>query len=249
MSSKALEYLSAACGYDSQGLPAAMTQFTFGLMPFSVADNEKIEDLTKITVVCQTEAAFEAKIKDNLLEATWDFSSDSSTFAELFGEIEFHQQQLSHVEDVLGGYMAELDIAQQNNDENAIDDVTSKIRATDIPFLLPTVVPTIYDGDVHIGFENDPKFIYFTGDKLNQYPYKLVMVFDLEDMFVEDEVEISTIDADSDYEAMQEDAYWQEEAKRLEEDAYMAQFGQGNSLYDDDDNYGGDTRLNGVRIK
>ena len=75
--SKIQEYIVAACGYDERGLPASLTQFTFGTMPFSMAETEKLEDVMTVTKAFQTDAIVEIDIVDNILTATFDFSMDT----------------------------------------------------------------------------------------------------------------------------------------------------------------------------
>ena len=245
-----MEYVDSCCGYDDQGRPAAATQFTFGMMPFAVSENENIEDFTEITTVCQTEAIVSIDIVDKMAKVEFDFSMDVETFADLINEIDFYKEQVAHIQNTLSEYEAELNRAIELEDEEKIEEMDIKFRSLSIPFLLPTIVPSMFSGDVHIGFSEDPKFTFFTSDKVNQLPSKLVMIFDAEALFAEDEEGVYNADEEEEIRMQQEEMAWAAEERKMEEEAYQAQYGYNASdYYDDDDDDSTDSRLSGLRIK
>jgi DICT domain-containing protein len=75
------------------------------------------------------------------------------------------------------------------------------------------------------------------------------MIFDAKTLFCQDEVAIYTEDTEAEIRAQQEEMWYMQEAKRIEEEAYQAQYGSGISDPYDDINEQNDKRLKGVRIK
>lgn len=247
--SKLTEYLGSAVGYDSDGLPASTTQFTFGFAPFAVAETENIADVSEITTICQSDAIVDIKIVDDIAMVSFDFSNETQTLAEVAQEFETYTAQKEHVTEALNRLMAELGVAERNEDQDAIDDLYAQIRSMSVPFMMPTIMPVCFGGTVHVGFTDDPKFVLFTSDKLNQEPCTVTMIFDAKAVFCQDEVAIYTEDTDEELLMRQEELWYLEEAKKLEEAEYQAQFGYQNDLYGDDDDNQIDKRLKGVRIK
>jgi hypothetical protein len=246
--SKMTEYLDAAVGYDSNGLPASTSQFTFGFSPFQIAETEDVADVTTSETVCQSDAIVDIKIVDEIAKVTFDFSNDTSVFVEFAQELEGYLAQKDHVTQSLNGLMAELFVAERNEDNETVEELQMQIRAMSIPFMLPTIMPVCFGGTVHVGFTDDPKFIFFTSDKINQAPSKVTMIFDARALFCQDEVAIYTEDPDEEIRAQQEELWYLEEAKKIEEENYQSQFGYNNSLYEEDE-IQTDRRLKGVRIK
>lgn len=246
--SKIQEYIEMACGYDSKGLPAALTQFTFGTMPFTMAETEQLADVMTVTKAFQTSALVDIQIVDNVCTVTFDFSMDTQSLVEFFDELNFYKQQVSHVAQSITQYQSDLNIALQNEDAAAIEDVTIKLRSMSLPFMLPTIIPTEMGGTVNIGFEADPKFIFFTSDALNQMPTKVAMIFEASQIFAEDEIALYNMDEEEEIRMQQEEMFYMDEARRAEEAAYQAQYGTYNQDYYEGvaDN---DGRLKGVRIK
>ena len=243
------DYVQACCGYDDAGHPAAETQFTFGMSPFAVSDGENVEDFTEITAAAQTDAIVNIEIVDNIAKVEFDFALDIDTFVELIDELDFYKDQLAHVNDTLAGYEAMFNRAVDEDDEEALEDVDIKFRSTSVPFMIPTIVPNAFAGDVHVSFSEDPKFFFLTSDKPNQMPTKLVMIFDAHALFAEDESAIYDFDAEEEIRMQQEEMYLAEEARKAEEAAYQSQYGFSNDPYEDDDDDDNDPRLKGVRIK
>lgn len=247
--SKMTEYLATSVGYDANGLPASTTQFTFGFMPFQIAETENVADVTQITTVCQSDAVVDIKIIDDIAMVTFDFSNETEVLVELAQEMERYNDQKNHVTESLNRLMSELAVAERNEDENAIEELQIQIRSMSIPFMLPTIIPVCFGGTVHVGFMDDPKFVFFTSDQLNQQPYKITMIFDAHEIFCEDEIAIYQEDPEAELRAQQEELWYMEEAKKLEEENYQAQFGfYGNDSYSGVDPET-DKRLKGVRIK
>jgi len=246
--SKMTEYLGAAVGYDSDGLPASTTQFTFGFSPFSMAETERIEDVTQIQSVCQSDSVVDIKIVDDVAMVSFDFSMETNVLAEFAEELEAYMQQRTHVTESLNELMAELSVARRNEDEKLIDELEIKLRSMSIPFLLPTIMPVVFGGTVNIGFTDDPKFVFFSSEHLNQAPSKVTMIFDAKTLFCQDEVGIYTEDTEAEIAAQQEELWYMQETKRLEEEAYQAQYGQGSDMFREETDVQ-DKRLKGVRIK
>ena len=247
--SKMTEYLGAAMGYDASGLPAATTQFTFGLSPFSIAETERVEDVTEIKAICQSDAIVDLRIIDDCLKVSFDFSMETNILAEFAEELEIYEQQKTHVTESLNDLMAQRAVAQKNEDEAELESVELQIRAMSVPFLIPTILPVSHGGSVHISFTDDPKFVFFVSDHLNQAPSKVVMIFDVKALFCQDEVGIYTEDTEEEIRAQQEELWYMQEAKKAEEEAYQAQFGASADYYTQEDDYQDDKRLRGVRIK
>ena len=246
--SKIQEYIVAACGYDERGLPASLTQFTFGTMPFSMAETEKLEDVMTVTKAFQTDAIVEIDIVDNILTATFDFSMDTQSLVEFYNELNFYKEQTAHIARSISNYRHDLEMALSNEDAAAIEDVNIKLRQLTLPFMLPTIIPTEFGGTVNLGFEGDPKFIFYTSDALNHMPAKVVMVFEAAQLFAQDELAVYDMDAEEEIRMQQEEMFYMDEARRAEEAAYQMQYGQ----YQQDYYSGGpahDGRLKGVRIK
>ena len=247
--SKIAEYIAESTGYDKDGLPASTTQFTFGMMPFQVAENENLDEVTEISAVCQTDAVVDLKVVDNSVMVTFDFSLETNVLTDFYTELENYKMQKEHVTNALNDLMNDFETAQQHGSETEIEDVYFKMRAMSIPFMLPTILPVAYGGTVHIGFINDPKFVFFASEHLNQNPYQVVMIFEAEDLFCEDEDGVYMNDVEAEIRAQQEELWYLQEAKRIEEENYQAQYGSAGSLYDDHDIDVQDKRLKGVRIK
>ena len=250
--SKIQEYLNSVVGYDSNGLPATTTQFTFGLSPMMIAENESIENVTEISAVCQTDAVVDLKVVDDIAMVTFDFSLDSQTMVELVEELEMYKMQRQHSDDVLHDIMNQIDIAERNKDEKTQEELTMKLRMLSIPFMMPTLVPAEYGGMVNVGFTEDPKFFFFTADTLNENPYKITMIFDARTLYCQDELGIYMGTTEEEIAAQQEEMWYMEEARKMEEAAFQAQYGMGmdlySSAYDEDAEYG-DKRMKGVRVK
>lgn len=246
--SKIQEYISAASGYDSHGLPASLTQFTFGTMPFSMAETERLEDVMTVTKAFQTDAIVDINIVDNVLTASFDFSMDTQSLVEFFNELNFYREQTMHVAQSIAGYQQELETAIRNEDGDAIEDINIKLRSLSLPFMIPTIIPTEHGGTVNIGFEGDPKFIFYCSDALNQMPSKVVMIFEASQLFAQDEIAIYDMDAEDEIRMQQEEMFYMDEMRRAEEAAYQMQYSSYNQDYYDGP-AASDGRLKGVRIK
>ena len=246
--SKITEYIEAAIGYDAEGLPASTVQFTFGMAPFQVAESENIDDVTEITAMCQADPIVDIKIIDNMVKASFDFSMDTNTFAEFAEELELYQQQQEHVTESVNMLMNQLAVAERNENESEIEEIYFQVRKMTVPFLVPTILPVALGGDVHIGFADDPKFIFFTSDQLNQMPHKVTMIFEATDLFCQDEMGIYFEDPEAEMLEQQEELWYMQEAQKMEEEAYQAEFGANASLYGEEEQ-AVDKRLKGVRFK
>ena len=243
------EYVDAACGYDDNGLPASITQFTFGMMPFSMSENENVEDIMTISKAFQTAAVVEIQVIDNIAAVSFDFAMDTQSLVDFVNELNFYREQILHVTETVSDYQMQLEVAQRNEDEAAIEEITLKLRALSIPFMLPTIVPSVFGGTVHVGFEADPKYIFYTSDVLNQMPTKVVMIFESSQIFAQDEIAIYSMDAEEEIRMQQEEMFLMDEARRAEEEAYRAQYGgYTQDYYAEEDKYAGDGRMKGVRI-
>lgn len=247
--SKIQEYVSSACGYDNQGLPAALTQFTFGTMPFTMAENENLEDLMSVSKAFQTDAIVDIKIVDNICTVTFDFSMDTQTLVELYNELDFYRDQITHVTQSIANYQSELELAAANEDYQAIEDITLKLKSLSLPFMLPTIIPTESGGTVNIGFEADPKFIFYGSDTLNQMPSKVIMIFEANQLFAQDEIAIYNMDEEEEIRMQQEEMFYMDEARRAEEEAYRMQYGVDAEEAYSAVHAASDGRLKGVRIK
>jgi hypothetical protein len=246
---KMTEYLESAVGYDSNGLPASTTQFAFGYAPFQVAETENIANLTTVSAICQCDAVVDIKVIDGVAMVSFDFSNETAVFAEFIDELESYTAQKDHVTESLNSLMADLANAERNEDESAIDYITAQVRSMSIPFMLPTILPVIHGGEVQVGFSEDPLFVFFTSDRVNQMPYKVTMIFDAHSLFCQDDVSIYTEDTEAEIRAQQEEMWYMDEARKLEEAEYQAQFGYNADMYDDDDDDQTDKRLKGARFK
>ena len=173
---------------------------------------------------------------------------DTQSLVELFEELNFYKQQVEHVSQSITRYQSDLNIALQNEDAGAIEDVSIKLRSMSLPFMLPTIIPAAMGGTVNIGFEADPKFIFFTSDALNQMPTKVAMIFEANQLFAEDEIALYNMDEEEEIRLQQEEMFYMDEARRAEEAAYQAQYGTYNQDYYDGPEVS-DGRLKGVRIK
>lgn len=248
--SKMREYIEAACGYDANGLPSSIVQFTFGTSPFITAQEEDIENTVQITKYIQSECIVDIQVIDSIAAVSFDFSLDTEALVELVNELDFYRQQILHVSDTAQNYQDELTLAERNGDEKAVEDVLLKMRALTIPFMQPTIVPAAFGGTVNISFEGDPKFTLYTADQLNQMPYKVIMIFDASEIFAQDEIQVYSYDEEAEILQQQQEMFLMDEARRAEEAAYQAQYGYSNNLYDDGyDDYSGDSRMKGVRFK
>ena len=243
------EYIEAACGYDSNGLPAALTQFTFGTMPFAMAETEQIADVMTVSKAFQTDALVDIQIVDSICMVSFDFSMDTQTLVEFYEELDFYKQQTAHVSNIVMGYNRELQVALETEDENAVADISTKLRLMSLPFMLPTIIPTQYGGTVNIGFDADPKFVFFSSNALNQMPTKVIMIFDANQLFAEDELAVYNMDEEEEIRMMQEEMFYMDEARKAEEAAFQQEYGlYSQDYYSDDDNQS-DGRLRGVRFK
>jgi hypothetical protein len=74
------------------------------------------------------------------------------------------------------------------------------------------------------------------------------MIFAAKDLFCQDEVGIYFEDTEEEIRAQQEELWYMQEAKKMEEESYQAQYGSNVDLYDEQDEVV-DKRLKGVRIK
>lgn len=221
--SKLTEYLESAVGYNSEGLPASSTQFTIGLAPFTMSADENIDDVTKIIAACTTDAIVDIDILDNMAKVSFDFSLEPDILTEFLGELETYLAQREHVTESINELMGKLHIAEKNNDEEYAEELVMQLRSTSVPFMLPTIMPVIYGGSVQIGFQDDPKFILYTTDRMNTQAMSITMIFDANDLFCQDEVAVYTNDVEDEIEAQREEMWYMEEAKRIEEENYRAQ--------------------------
>ena len=147
------------------------------------------------------------------------------------------------------GYNRELQVALETEDENAVADISTKLRLMSLPFMLPTIIPTQYGGTVNIGFDADPKFVFFSSNALNQMPTKVIMIFDANQLFAEDELAVYNMDEEEEIRMMQEEMFYMDEARKAEEAAFQQEYGlYSQDYYSDDDNQS-DGRLRGVRFK
>ena len=246
--SKLTEYLESAVGYNSEGLPASSTQFTIGLAPFTMSADENIDDVTKFIAACTTDALVDIDILDNMAKVSFDFSLEPDILAEFLGELETYLAQREHVTESINELMGKLHIAEKNNDEEYAEELVMQLRSTSVPFMLPTIMPVIYGGSVQIGFQDDPKFILYTTDRMNTQAMSITMIFDANDLFCQDEVAVYTNDVEDEIEAQREEMWYMEEAKRIEEENYRAQWGY-DPMDDADDHDDNDKRMKGIRIK
>ncbi len=184
--SKYAEYLEAAIGYDAYGLPAATTQFTFGTMPFMAQETENIEDVTEITSVCQSDAIVELEIIDDILKLSFDFSNEMQTLNDMYQDIQSYIAGKDHTTKLLNEYRNTLEMAQSNHNIAKMESIMNKIQAIRVPFFLPTIIPVGYSGKATIGFSADPVFVLFESDELDQRPYKLTMIFNVNSLFIQD---------------------------------------------------------------
>ena len=177
---------------------------------------------------------------------SFDFSTELQTLVEMYQEVKNYIAVKDHITETLNGYMKQLELAERNNDVKEIEEIYTKIKVVDVPFFLPTIMPVAYDGTVHISFSDDPKFVMFVSDELNQNPYKLTLIFDVSALFVQDEIAIYEYDAEAEIRAEQEEMWYLQEARKAEEEAYQAQYGYNPNMYDDDEKT--DKRLKGARF-
>ena len=249
--SKMTEYIEAACGYDNSGLPASTTQFTFGFVPFAIAETEKVEDVTNIVAVCSSDAVVDIQILDEIVKVTFDFSTEVETLAELAGELEAYNEQKQHVTNSVNQFMDELDLAERTGDVGRAEEIHLQLRSLSIPFMLPTIIPVEHGGTVHVGFLDDPKFVFFTSEHVNEQPYQITMIFDVKDLFCEDELAVyNEIDMEAEIAAQQEEMWYMEEARKAEEEAYQAQYGQYTDMYSSAQSDAEvNKKLKGVRVK
>ena len=244
------EYIEAAIGYDASGVPASSSQFTFGRAPFSIADTERIEDLAEITTIVQGDPVVDIKVIDNIAMVSFDFAIETETLTDFVQELEIYDQEKTHVTNSINRFMDELALAERNNDEKSFEDVQLQIRSLSVPFMLPTISPVCFGGSVQVGFVDDPKFIFMTSDKLNQMPTKITMIFDMSSVFCQDELGVYTGTTEEEIRAQQEEMWYMDEAKKMEEANYRAMYGETTSLYDQySEEEDTDKRLRGVRIK
>ena len=145
--------------------------------------------------------------------------------------------------------MAKLHVAEKNEDQKTAEELLTQLRTTSIPFMLPTIMPVAYGGSVQIGFQDDPKFILYTTDKMNTSAMTITMIFDANDLFCQDEVAVYTNDIEDEIEAQREELWYADEARKIEEENYRAQWGYDPTTDDNDDDDDNDNRLKGVRIK
>lgn len=251
--SKVSDYIEASVGFDSNGLPASSTQFAFGFAPFSIADTENLADVTTISTVCKSDAVVNIKIVDEVAMVEFDFSNEDQVITEMFEELALYKQQRDHVTDSLNDFMAKLAIAERNNDEEEIETINGQIRSMSIPFMIPTIMPVAFGGTVQISFADDPKFIFYTSDQLNQMPYKITMIFDAHHLFCQDEVAIYFEDTEEEIRAQQEELWYLDEIRKAEEEAYFGQYSTygGGGYYNEDDyeSHSEDNRMKGIRFK
>lgn len=248
--SKMTDYIDAACGYDDRGLPASVTQFTFGMMPFSIAENESIENVMQISKAFQTDALVDIQIIDDMAAVSFDFAMDTQSLVDFANELKFYREQLMHVTKSVAEYQYQLELAQQNANEEEIEEIIIKMRSLSIPFMMPTIVPSAFGGTVHLGFETDPKFIIYASDNLAQLPTKVIMMFEARQLFAQDEIDIYSMNAEEEIRMQQEEMFYLDEMRRAEEEAYRAQYGgYNNDYYAGGDKFAGDSRMKGVRIK
>lgn len=249
--SKLTEYLEAALGYNAEGQPSSSTQFTIGLAPFAMAEDENIDDVTQITAVCTSDAIIDIDILDNMAKVTFDFTAEPDVLAEFLEELEMYQVQREHVTEAVNDIMARYHVAVRNNDEASAEELMVQLRSTSVPFMLPTIMPVIHGGTVQISFQDDPKFILYTTDRMNTQAMSITMIFDANDLFCQDDVAVYTNDVEEEIEAQRQELWYMEEAKRIEEENYRAQWGGYDSLISDgdEDDDDGDKRMKGVRIK
>lgn len=245
---KISEYIEASVGYDAEGLPASTVQITFGMSPFQIAETEEIADVTEVTAVVQTDAIVDIKVVDDVAMVSFDFSIETNTLVEFAEELEMYKQQRDHVTESVNDLMNRLTLAERNEDEKEIEEIYYQMRAMSIPFMLPTILPVSFGGTVQIGFADDPKFVFYTSDQLNQQPYKVTMVFEASDLFCQDEMGVYFEDTEAEILAQQEELWYLQEAKKLEEEAYQSEFGYDSGIYDEQEEVT-DKRLKGVRIK
>lgn len=247
--SKISEYLEAAVGYDSEGLPASSTQFTIGLSPFAVGEGENIDDVTQITAACTSDAVVSIEILDSIAKVSFDFTLEPNVLSEFLEELENYKAQKDHVTESVNEIMAKLHVAEKNEDQKTAEELMTQLRTTSIPFMLPTIMPVAYGGSVQIGFQDDPKFILYTTDKMNTSAMTITMIFDANDLFCQDEVAVYTNDIEDEIEAQREELWYADEARRIEEENYRAQWGYDPTADDSNDDDDNDNRLKGVRIK
>ena len=242
--SKYIDYLTSAIGYAADGQPAAMVQFTFGNMPFNRAETESIEKVMQISAVVQADAVMDIQIIDDLAKVTFDFIADMESLSDFSKELDLYNAQKEKVMASLNEMITEYKMFGDVEDARK-HELYNKIRGTLVPFMLPTVLPLCHNGTVHIGFANDPKFVFYTSDETNRCPTTVTMIFAASDIFCQDEFNVYEEDEDT-IDEMQEEIYMEEEAKRVEREAYRAQYGYKSDEGEDEDV---DKRLKGIRFK
>lgn len=242
--SKFTEYLASAIGYAADGYPASIVQFTFGNMPFFRAETETIEKTMQISSIVQSEAIVDLKVVDDLVQVSFDFSADTETFLDFSKELDLYNAQRERAMETLNSMITEYKAFEDDDMNVRKTELYNKIRGTLVPFMLPTILPLCYHGTVHVGFANDPKFVFYTSDEINRHPNKVTMIFAADDLFCQDEFNVYVED-ENEIDDMQEAAYLEEEAKRLEREAYRSQYGYTNDDEEDDV----DNKLKGVRFK
>ena len=246
---KITQYIEDACGYDENGLPASSSQTAFGLSPFLKGEAQREEDVTKVTAVCNTDAIVDIQVLDSTVMVKFDFSGEAKTLAEMVEELEEYKEQKQHTTEVLNELTAQIYVAERNGDEQTKKELIEKTAAMSVPFLLPTIIPIVHGGNVKIGFLDDPKFVLFTVDHLNEQPSSITLIYEAKDLFVEDEAGLMTgEDMDQEIADYQEEMWYLQEAKRMEEEAYRNQYGSYSDAYSQNEQTE-NKRMKGVRVK
>ena len=89
----------------------------------------------------------------------------------------------------------------------------------------------------------------FTVDHLNEQPSSITLIYEAKDLFVEDEAGLMTgEDMDQEIADYQEEMWYLQEAKRMEEEAYRNQYGSYSDAYSQNEQTE-NKRMKGVRVK
>ena len=239
-----LAILDRAIGYGTDGQPLSITQFTFGSNPLVYAQGEALEEVVKLTEAFQADVPVNLEIMDEVAVLSFDFVSNLDQMRELYDILMDHKAQYDHVNHVVHTITEEMQEANAQGDARRLEEGTIKLRAVEVPFMYPTIIPKQDGGTVYITFSNFPRFIYTVAEGVDNYPTKIVLVYQLDDIeYSLNNEPMEGLDEDMDevMDAMDavgpdyDEMAMMQEMKKYEEEQYFAQRRAEEEDYDDDD--------------
>lgn len=197
--SKMDNYITTGTGLTASGTPASMIQFVFGEAPFMPPETADLEDVVDVHAICHSEAIADIRFMDDVAMVSFDFTQEPGILNNLFSKLEDYKHKKDQIQEHLQKLVFQYDMAIENADDEEAATLQEALETIKVPFVAVYLFPVQYDNTVQISFDDDPKFVFYTSNQLDQNPSRVTMIYDAHDVYCQDESAVYHLD-DDDYE-------------------------------------------------